>query len=367
MNSSRFEKKRGCVRPPHFDILWLPRAAIRSVEGDPSDCILVVGVSRPKIALTVFVVMLLSMFFTFHVIYDSALSTLHNTHHQLDKQSPSLLLLSRKLYPTAVKRLPQAIIMGVRKCGTRALLEMLHLHPKVQKAAGEVHFFDRDENYNKGLEWYRMQMPHSYFGQMTIEKSPSYFVTPEVPERIRAMNASIKLLLIVREPVTRAISDYTQLRANAATSSPTTLPTASPKSFEQLVLHPNGSVNEGYRPLAISAYHHYLHRWLEVFPREQILIVNGDMLIEDPVPQLQKIEQFLGLEPKIGNHNFYFNETKGFFCWRNETSNRCLRETKGRKHPRVAPHVVSKLRGYFVEHNQKFYELIGEDLGWPED
>lgn len=57
---------------------------------------------------------------------------------------------------------------------------MLYLHPMVQKAAGEVHFFDRDVNYNKGLEWYRMQMPHSYQGQITIEKSPSYFVTPEV-------------------------------------------------------------------------------------------------------------------------------------------------------------------------------------------
>lgn len=32
------------------------------------------------------------------------------------------------------------------------------------------------------------------------------------------MNASIKLLLIVREPVTRAISDYTQLRSHAATA-----------------------------------------------------------------------------------------------------------------------------------------------------
>lgn len=70
--------------------------------------------------------------------------------------------------------------MGVRKCGTRALLEMLYLHPMVQKAAGEVHFFDRDDNYNRGLEWYRMQMPHSYVGQITIEKSPSYFVTSEV-------------------------------------------------------------------------------------------------------------------------------------------------------------------------------------------
>lgn len=76
----------------------------------------------------------------------------------------------------------QALVIGVRKCGTRALLEMLYLHPRVQKAAGEVHFFDRDENYWKGLEWYRKKMPHSFRGQITIEKSPSYFVMPEVSQ-----------------------------------------------------------------------------------------------------------------------------------------------------------------------------------------
>ncbi|KAH1000252.1 hypothetical protein HUJ04_000170 [Dendroctonus ponderosae] len=442
--------RRGCVRPPHFDILWLPRAAIRSVEGDPSDCILVVGVSRPRMALAVLLITLLSLFLTVHLIYDSALSSLHQ-QGAAPPTRPPFYLLPRKLLARPTRRLPQvggrgmgagpmvkawllqAIIMGVRKCGTRALLEMLYLHPAVQKAAGEVHFFDRDENYYKGLEWYRQQMPHSRAGQVTIEKSPSYFVTPEVstrrplvrvdfsryllwmksggaatcargwplalcafhqgaplalsptvPERIRAMNASIKLLLIVREPVTRAISDYTQLRANAATMAPTA-PTLGPvRSFEQLALHRNGTVNESYRPLAISVYHRFLHRWLEpptpiptrviasalypqVFPREQLLVVNGDQLIDDPLPQLQRIERFLGLEPRISAHNFYFNETKGFFCLRNETADRCLRETKGRRHPRVSPHVVAQLRAYFDEHNQKFYELIGEDLAWPSD
>jgi len=112
----------------------------------------------------------------------------------------------------ALRRLPHVLIIGVRKCGTRALLEMLNLHPRIQKASGEVHFFDRDENYHKGLEFYRSKMPESYEHQITIEKSPSYFVTSEASERIRAMNATIKLLLIVREPVVRAISDYTQLR-----------------------------------------------------------------------------------------------------------------------------------------------------------
>lgn len=68
-----------------------------------------------------------------------------------------------------------------------------------------------------------------------------------------------------------------------------------------------------------------------------------------------------------GRKNFYFNETKGFYCLRNDTTDKCLRETKGRKHPRVDPAVVTKLRKFFIQHNQRFYDLIGEDLGWPED
>ena len=73
------------------------------------------------------------------------------------------------------------------------------------------------------------------------------------------------------------------------------------------------------------------------------------------------------MEPRIGRHNFYFNHTKGFFCLRNETADKCLRETKGRRHPRVDPAVISKLRKFFSEHNQRFYDLVGQDLGWPEE
>ncbi|XP_030370802.1 uncharacterized protein LOC115621320 [Scaptodrosophila lebanonensis] len=485
---------RDCSVKLPLDILWLPKSAMRPVgpETSHTDCILVVGVSRPKLAVVFLTVMLISLFLTFHVLYDSAVYNIQaaqavHERHRLSmlggmkngdgrsrmpdgsstnhlpvfvKPVPSSSQLSHPMvfpssrvhFPKTSRRLPQALIIGVRKCGTRALLEMLYLHPRIQKAGGEVHFFDRDENYLKGLEWYRKKMPHSFRGQITIEKSPSYFVSPEVPERVRAMNASIKLLLIVREPVTRAISDYTQLRSHAATAilplaessapgsgsdiqpktaapspplSPskellykklhaeraydnalggsgagakematkprgrragmpmampvtavaTTTPTSAyasaaqmaSKSFEELAIFPNGTVNEAYRPLSISMYHVHLHRWLEVFPREQLLVVNGDRLIEDPVSQLKRIEAFLGIEHRVKSEHFYFNETKGFYCLRYDNGDRCLRETKGRKHPHVDPIVVSRLRKFFAEYNQRFYELVGEDLGWPEE
>lgn len=52
-----------------------------------------------------------------------------------------------------VKKLPQAIIIGVKKGGTRALLEALRVHPDIRAVGNEPHFFDR--NYEKGLDWYR--------------------------------------------------------------------------------------------------------------------------------------------------------------------------------------------------------------------
>ena len=51
------------------------------------------------------------------------------------------------------RKLPNGLIIGVKKGGTRALLEFLRVHPDIRAPGPEPHFFDR--NYEKGLEWYR--------------------------------------------------------------------------------------------------------------------------------------------------------------------------------------------------------------------
>lgn len=88
------------------------------------------------------------------------------------------------------RHLPDALIIGVKKSGTRALLEFIRLHPDVRAAGCEVHFFDR--HYAKGLHWYRNHMPSTIDGQITMEKTPSYFVTKEVPQRVHHMNPGTK-------------------------------------------------------------------------------------------------------------------------------------------------------------------------------
>lgn len=88
------------------------------------------------------------------------------------------------------RHLPDTLIIGVKKSGTRALLEFIRLHPDVRAAGCEVHFFDR--HYQKGLHWYRHHMPYTIEGQITMEKTPSYFVTKEVPQRVHRMNGNTK-------------------------------------------------------------------------------------------------------------------------------------------------------------------------------
>ncbi|GFU42333.1 heparan sulfate glucosamine 3-O-sulfotransferase 5 [Trichonephila clavipes] len=266
---------------------------------------------------------------------------------------------ARLRFPRTKRRLPQCIIIGARKCGTRALLEFLNLHPMIQKATEEIHFFDDDEKYALGLDWYRRRMPYSFPGQITVEKSPAYFITPSVPARIRQMNPSVKLLLIVRDPVTRLISDYAQLASNKARKE------RSLASFEDLVLTADGSVNLGYKAVRIGIYSLFFPRWLRTFSREQIHIVDGDNLIVDPFQEIQKIENFLGLGHRVLKKNFYYNETKGFFCVRNATADKCLNDSKGRKHPNVSSEIIRTLRMFYAPHNQHFFKQTGVTFNWP--
>ncbi|CAL8395043.1 unnamed protein product [Arctogadus glacialis] len=259
------------------------------------------------------------------------------------------------------QQLPRALIVGVRKGGTRALLEMLNLHPAVVKASQEIHFFDNDQNYARGIDWYRGKMPFSFPHQITIEKSPAYFITEEVPERIFKMNSSIKLLVIVREPTTRAVSDYTQVLEGKERKNKTY------HTFEELAVdEATCEVNTKYKAVRTSIYTHHLERWLHFFPAEQLHVVDGDRLISDPLPELQRVERFLHLPAAISRANLYFNATRGFYCLRfSPLFNKCLAGSKGRTHPAVDASVVQKLRRFFHPFNQKFYQITGRTFDWP--
>ncbi|RVE69465.1 hypothetical protein OJAV_G00078200 [Oryzias javanicus] len=244
-----------------------------------------------------------------------------------------------------------------QKGGTRALLEFLRIHPDVRAFGAEPHFFDRF--YDKGLEWYRSLMPRTLDGQITMEKTPSYFVTKEAPSRVCTMNCQTKLIVVVRDPVTRAVSDYTQtLSKNPG------LP-----SFQSLALKnaTTGLIDTSWSAVRIGLYAKHLESWLQYFPLSQFLFVSGERLVSDPAGEMGRVQDFLGLKRVISDKHFYFNQTKGFPCLKKPEGSsrpRCLGKSKGRPHPDIHSDVLQRLRDFYRPFNQRFYQLSGQDFGW---
>ncbi|XP_050327965.1 LOW QUALITY PROTEIN: heparan sulfate glucosamine 3-O-sulfotransferase 6 [Bactrocera neohumeralis] len=271
--------------------------------------------------------------------------------------SPKYRFLRQQgLHPS--RHLPDTLIIGVKKSGTRALLEFIRLHPDVRAAGCEVHFFDR--HYQRGLRWYRHHMPYTIEGQITMEKTPSYFVTKEVPQRVHQMNAATKLLIVVRDPVTRAISDYTQAASKKSDM----------KRFEDLAFV-NGSfavVDTAWGPVKIGVYSRYLEKWLKYFPLSQLLFISGERLIMDPAYEIGRVQDFLGLKRVVTEKHFYFNATKGFPClFKSEARStpHCLGKTKGRNHPHIEEAAIERLREFYRPFNNKFYQMTGINFAWP--
>ena len=263
---------------------------------------------------------------------------------------------------TRQRRLPNVILVGVKKSGTRALITYLDLHPDVVTAKPEVIYFRLF--YGRGEEWYRNQMPPSMPGQLTMEKSPQYYQAAEVPQRIHAMNESMKILLVVRDPVDRSVSHWLHVCRKARDAGNDE---AFCRTYESSGVLKNGSnVDPNCRFIIGSSYAKFIGNWTRFFPlHSQLHVVDGQKLVSDPVSELRKVETFLGLRHYFTQKNFVFNKAIGFYCLRSDREGiRCIGKTKGVKHPTLDPLVEAKLRKYFKPLNQRFYRIVGHDLGW---
>lgn len=292
--------------------------------------------------------------------YRASVETLPSKKVEGDEEQWNKLKESSKVR----KRLPNAIIIGVRKGGTRALLEFLKIHPKIKACPVEVHFFDNSKTYQLGLDWYREKMPKSQADDITIEKTPAYFVTDKVPERLYQMSSTVKLIVIVRDPSERAISDYVQvLFKNRGLLPP----------FEKFIT--KGKAEKVLRTststVQIGVYVEHLKRWLEYFPLSQLHFVSGEELTSNPAKELQAVEKFLNIKPFIKEEHFYINKTKRFPCFTSLVENKkkknwgCLSESKGRAHPSIRDDIRKLLQDYYRPYNEEFYKLVGRDFHWP--
>jgi hypothetical protein len=108
-----------------------------------------------------------------------------------------------------MNRLPDFLICGAQKAGTTALTFYLRNHPGIFIPwKKELHFFDADFNFNKGLDFYTRQFAGASQAQVTGEGTPIYMYLNKIPGRIAPALPGIKLIFILRNPVDRAWSHY---------------------------------------------------------------------------------------------------------------------------------------------------------------
>lgn len=211
-------------------------------------------------------------------------------------------------------------------------------------------------------------MPVTRDGQLTVEKTPSYLITRNVPRRVRQMSKEVRLIVVLRDPVTRAVSDFTQAsikRRRRATP-----------TFEQLAFIGGSNatttttVNSSWRAIQIGMYAVHVRRWLAEFNADQLHFVSGERLVADPTSVLTDVQDFLGLPRIVTDKHFHFSRDKGFPCvirdpQRAPDQIHCLGKNKGRRHPIIQPGALERLRDFFRPHNEDLYRLTNINFGWP--
>lgn len=117
--------------------------------------------------------------------------------------------LSRLLRPGVG---PDLLIVGAQKAGTTALFNYLDARPGfVGAQRKELRFFNRDERYARGVEWYEQFFDARRPG-VKFEATPEYLYHPAVPERIHAHYPDVRIVMLLREPVARAYSAWNMYR-----------------------------------------------------------------------------------------------------------------------------------------------------------
>lgn len=282
----------------------------------------------------------------------------------------------RKLLPSKVRVLPDFLIIGVQKCGTSSLYVNTVQHPYIVPAhRKEIHFFSEDPNFLRGIGWYRDHFPSIFYrcyakkvlgrNIITGESTPRYLFTPFAAERIYTIMPKVKLIVILRNPVDRAYSHY----HHTVRKGVETLP------FEKAIKKAEDEVERLYASgfalprlrydyLSRGIYVDQLKVWMDIFPKEQFLILKSEDYFASTSAILKRVFEFLNLSSSKMKVNTN-GDVVGYGSLRSK-ANRLNPYKRGKvvSYPEIDEGLRRYLIDYFRPHNQRLYEYLDVDFGW---
>ena len=185
---------------------------------------------------------------------------------------------------------PEFIVIGSQKAGTSSLFVGLNRHPQVYMAPEkELNYFYDDSLFIQGPHRYAEFFKDAPEDSICGEASPGYICHPRSPGRIHRQIPNVKLIVTLRDPVERAYSQYWDNRRQLAEG----------RTFGALLDGPQHQVFNPDRKnyFTRGLYSVYLERYLALFPREQLLIIQFDELKTDPDQVYRRCFEFIGVDP----------------------------------------------------------------------
>ena len=192
--------------------------------------------------------------------------------------------------PSRTAHVPDFLILGAQKSGTTWLADLLRRQRGVfVPAKKETHFFTR--RFDKGVDWYRAQFKNAHRATCVGEATPNYLAAnfpeySETPRRIHALLPNARFIIILREPVSRAVSAYMHHVMRGRFSSTSSVD----DHFNQLLASKLSTAGI----LEFGLYAAQLERYFELFDRRRFLILDYEQHVcESPSAALTRVLEFI--------------------------------------------------------------------------
>lgn len=250
---------------------------------------------------------------------------------------------------------PDFVVLGAQKCGTTALYHCLAQHPRIRMPRGkeETHYFDK--HYWRGDGWYLNHFPIKPFlswgdnRRLAVgDSTPCYIFTPAVSSKLYRLLPDAKFLVLLRDPVERALSHYFHsVRKGHENLDPMAAFDAEVDRLagerERIVLDPY-YYSQAYNYFSYrlrGLYRDQIDAWLEYFPLERFQFLRSDRFSQAPQETMDEVWNFLGLasarlhKPRRDNTGAWEAVDNG---------------------------LVAQLQEYYEEPNRRLAELLGEEF-----
>lgn len=205
------------------------------------------------------------------------------------------------LSETPAGRRPTFLVVGVPKAGTTTLYHYLREHPEVfMSPAKEPTYFVPRKSRVATWEAYLALFADAGDAKAIGEATPRYFHDPEAMERIAQALPDVQVVVLLRQPVERALSHYLMLTNNRTALTPEPFSAFFRRHLAEAPGWEHGTPSErprSERSIAMSFYASALERWFERFGRDRVAVFLQDDLRASPERMMAELYGFLGVDP----------------------------------------------------------------------